>query len=120
MSKGDQEFHWTEGMKYAVEGIKSLFLLNGAASLAVMSFVGHTDIVTQNLVHAMGLFTIGALVASISYLFAYLTQLEYGNGNTSLAWTYHKLTYLVIGGSVFLFISGVFFAMTGFSSNLAH
>ena len=35
-----QEWHWEQGTKYAVEGIKTTLLLNGAAAIALMTFCG--------------------------------------------------------------------------------
>ncbi len=79
MLSDDQRFHWAEGMKHASEGIRSFFYLNGAASIAALTFIGHTGTVTPNLIWAMVLFASGALAASFSHAFACLTQLQYGN-----------------------------------------
>ncbi len=35
------KFHWAEGMRYANEGIKLLFLLNGAATISILTFVAN-------------------------------------------------------------------------------
>lgn len=32
------EWHWEQGTKYAVEGIKTALLLNGAAAISLMTF----------------------------------------------------------------------------------
>ena len=38
----ETRFHWSEGMKYVSEGVKALFLLNGAATISILTFVGNT------------------------------------------------------------------------------
>ena len=35
----ETKFHWAEGMKYALEGIKAIFVLNGAATVSILTFV---------------------------------------------------------------------------------
>ena len=37
----DQEWHWGEGTKYAIEGMKALLLLNGGAAIALLTFIGN-------------------------------------------------------------------------------
>jgi hypothetical protein len=34
----DQQWHWGEGTKYAIEGMKALLLLNGGAAIALLTF----------------------------------------------------------------------------------
>ena len=64
-----------EGMKFSAEDIKFSFNLNGAASVAVLTFPRHTGTVTANLVGA----SLGALAVTFCYEFAYKTELQYGN-----------------------------------------
>lgn len=33
--------HWAEGMKFALEGVKLLSILNGAASVSLLTFIGN-------------------------------------------------------------------------------
>lgn len=75
----ETKFHWVEGMKYALEGIKTSFLLNGAATVSVLTFIGNSKISSNLLVLAMGLFAFGAATGPISHFLAYITQLKYGN-----------------------------------------
>jgi hypothetical protein len=37
----DQQWHWGEGTKYAIEGMKALLLLNGGAAIALLTFIGN-------------------------------------------------------------------------------
>jgi hypothetical protein len=36
----EAKWHWAEGMKFALEAIKMLFLINGAAAVAMLTFIG--------------------------------------------------------------------------------
>ena len=36
-----QKWHWAEGNKYAIEGIKTLLLLNGGSAVALLAFIGN-------------------------------------------------------------------------------
>jgi hypothetical protein len=38
MEDEKSHWHWEQGTKYAVEGIKTTLLLNGAAAIALMTF----------------------------------------------------------------------------------
>jgi hypothetical protein len=72
------EWHWEQGTKFAVEGIKTSLLLNGAAAIALMTFANaHTISVTVRF--GILLFAVGAMFSAIAFLAAYFTQLEYGN-----------------------------------------
>ncbi len=39
MADDETKWHWSEGMKYALEGIKTLFILNGAAAISILTFI---------------------------------------------------------------------------------
>ena len=49
----ETKFQWAEGMKYALEGIKAIFVLNGAATVSILTFVGNTKTKSDFLVYAM-------------------------------------------------------------------
>jgi hypothetical protein len=115
MDEGEEtKFHWSEGMKYAADGIKSFFFLNGAAAISILTFVGnttHSDTESRYLAWGLLFYAVGAVMASSAYMFAYLTELNYGNRNEKGAGLFHKATYAVI------FFSFVFFAIgTGLAS----
>ncbi len=115
----ETKFHWAEGMKYVLEGIKAIFVLNGAATVSILTFIGNTKTKSDFLVYAMVCFAIGALTGPISFLFAYLTQLNYGNASrTAGKWesgqSFHKGTYLAVGCGMLLFIGGIVLASCGF------
>jgi len=48
------------------------------------------------------------------FLFAYLTQLEYGKQDDNKAWRFHKLTYGFVALSAILFLAGVLLAGCSF------
>lgn len=73
------EWHWEQGGKFAVEGIKTSLLLNGAAGIALMSF-GTAHGLSPKLIWTVVPFAVGAVLSALAFLFAYLTQLMYGNG----------------------------------------
>ena len=64
----ETKFHWAEGMKYVVEGIKALFILNGAATVSILTFVGNTKSKSELLVYAMICFAVGAATGPIAFL----------------------------------------------------
>lgn len=74
----NSEWHWEQGIKYAVEAIKTTLLLNGAAAIALMTFAG-THSITGGVKLAIFLFACGAMVSAVAFLAAYMTQLQYGN-----------------------------------------
>lgn len=105
-------------MKFVAEGIKGIFLLNGAATIAVLSFVGNTQLNSRFLVFAMIVYSLGAMIGPVSFLFAYLTQLRYGNGQFDAAWTMHKWTYLFVGLGIILFVIATALAACGILNGL--
>ena len=109
------EWHWAEGTKYAIEGIKTLLLLNGGAAIALMTFLGHSNVVAINMATAgrsLVLFAFGALLAAFDFLFAYLSQLHYGNKNDRIAMRWHFVVYVVFFTSAGCFLYGILQART--------
>lgn len=115
----ETKFHWVEGMKYALEGIKTSFLLNGAATVSVLTFIGNSENSSNLLVIAMGLFALGAVTGPISYWLAYITQLKYGNAAMDVSnpvndWAQatkmHNRVYISVALGIGLFFVGVLIA----------
>lgn len=123
MSSSDEaKWHWAEGMKYALEGIKLLFVLNGAAAVSILTFVGNAKAGSNLLVSAMLCFAFGAATTVVVMLFAYFTQLNYGNASLDqsaaqplweAAVRKHNRAYLFIGLSLLCFLVGVCLAAGG-------
>jgi hypothetical protein len=75
----DAKWHWGEGTEYAIEGDKSILILNGAASVSVLTFIGNMKLHPDYLIYAMISFAVGALFSVLIFVFAYAAQLSYGN-----------------------------------------
>ncbi len=78
-----QEWHWEQGAKFAVEGIKTTLLLNGAAAIALMTFATNAQKFSSLLISPLLSFVAGASLSAFAFLAAYMAQLEYGNGEQS-------------------------------------
>jgi hypothetical protein len=116
--------HWDAGHKYATEGIKVLWTLNGGGAVALLTFIGHsTDLRTKTLAAAILVFGIGALMAALDFLVAYETQLNYGNrdmpGNqdaTNSGWwaaLLHRVAVAIFVVSALCFTAGLVLACSG-------
>ncbi len=122
-SAGDRaKWHWAEGMKFALEGVKLLFLLNGAASISILTFIGHMRNNAGLLVGALIAFSLGAASVVPAMIFAYLTQLHYGNaehatpynvGTWRTAVKLHYWAYAFMGLGLLCFLAGVVLASCG-------
>jgi small-conductance mechanosensitive channel len=109
------EWHWEQGAKFAIEGIKTSLLLNGAAAIALLTFA-NTRAVAGGVKWAIFLFALGAMVSVIAFLAAYKTQLAYGNAEVpgsadknriwknGRAWNSAAIALVVI--SVLVFVIG--------------
>jgi hypothetical protein len=116
-------WHWAEGIKFALEGVKLLFVLNGAASVSVLTFIGNVRAGRSGLlVGALVAFAFGAASTIPAMLLAYLTQLQYGNaslGNASNlniwkdAVKFHHWAYFFMALGLVCFMTGVAFAAFG-------
>jgi hypothetical protein len=106
-------WHWGEGMKYALEGFKTILILNGAASVSILTFIGNMKVHSKPLVYSMVCFACGAASAALTFLFAYLTQLHYGNSDHQSALKWHYSTYACTLLGLLLFLLGVLFAAYG-------
>ena len=119
------KWHWAEGMKYAVEAIKAQFILNGAAAVSMLTFIGNAKMQSISLISAMFCFALGASVAVFTQWMAYLTQLHYGNSfqypssdavrqdKWAVAVRWHYVTYFCAGFGLFLFSAGIGCAAIG-------
>jgi len=117
MNDNDSKWHWEQGNQYAIEAIKTLLWLNGAAALALLTFEGNkvkagsaAAKVAQLVGNSILSFGIGALCAALGFMFAYLTQLQYGNDKWHIASTVHRLTYGVLVLCILAFLVGLYCA----------
>jgi hypothetical protein len=80
-SDNQANWHWAEGIRFALEGLKLLFVLNGAASVSILTFIGNVRIGSGLLVGGLVAFAFGAASTIPAMFLAYLTQLHYGNAS---------------------------------------
>ena len=125
MSDTSSKWHWGEGIKYALEGLKLLFMINGASAVSILTFVGTTKICSRILVCSLISFALGAASGIPSMMLAYFTQLYYGNAENNVqgseqqkvtmktAYKFHNATYWCTGFGILLFLTGVGFAAWG-------
>jgi hypothetical protein len=121
-SVDEAKWHWAEGMKFALEGVKLLFILNGAASVSILTFIGNMRVSSSQLIWALLSFSFGAATTVPAMVFAYLTQLQYGNASQDeihgyLLWQKagkrHYAAYAFILLGILCFLIGAIFAACG-------
>jgi hypothetical protein len=104
-------WHWSEGNKYVIEGGKSLFWVNGAAAIGMLTFLGNAkEPITIGLRVALALFSFGSMFAVALFMTAYMAQLSYGKEDLPRAERWHNGSYISAGVSAALFAVGVIIA----------
>ena len=100
--------------EYVSGGLKALLLINGAAGIAILAFLGNiveTEYARwiKGLAWGLVFFSIGDFLSTISWLFAYISQTYYneaaGNDkiiNNGTFWRNITIVAVVISGIVFL------------------
>ena len=122
--KEEAKFHLAEGIKLAIEAIKMLFFLNGAATISVITFIGNLKQMSEDLIFAMQLFAIGAAMSPVALVLGYMSQLYFGTvqpafdpkQNLLVARLVHYSIYCAMIGAWCLFLAGARYAAIGFSS----
>jgi hypothetical protein len=121
-SADEAKWHWAEGIKFALEGFKLLFILNGAASISILTFIGNLKVNSSHLIWALISFSFGAASTIPAMIFAYLTQLQYGNASLEGIHSYqqwqkagkkHYAAYIFIALGILCFLIGVILAACG-------
>ncbi len=117
MENDERHAHWTAGHKYAIEGAKTLLLINGGGAIALLAFVGNqigavpkAEEFSSAIGCSLFLLGVGALSSAIIFTCAYLTQLQYGNNNHNRASHWHWAAYAAAAISMACFLSGLWFA----------
>jgi hypothetical protein len=116
MAPDEQQWHWQEGNKYALECMKALLLLNGGGALALLTFFGNrgkmlTNVSAEAIGIALTSFGVGTIGSVSVFILAYLTQLHYGNlGFTGSGRVWHYGTYMGVLTALGGFIGGIWFA----------
>lgn len=109
----EQRYHWAEGNKYALEAMKALLWLNGGSAAALLTLFGGTRprLVTPYFGFAILSFAVGAACSVILFVWAYATQLHYGNkGITKTGQWIHSGAYVVLLGALGGFLYGLWCA----------
>jgi hypothetical protein len=109
----EQLYHWSEGNKYALEAMKALLWLNGGSAAALLTLFGgaRPRLVTPDFGRSILSFAVGAALSVILFVWAYATQLHYGNkGITKLGQWIHSGAYVVLLGALAGFLCGLWFA----------
>ena len=103
--------------------IRSSFLLNGGASVALLAFIGHLAAINPDKINVFAyplvLFVIGVLAMTMTSGFTYLSQWLYGSDNLkSQSWGFgFNILCIVLGISSYLFfIWGMWHAYHAFTS----
>jgi hypothetical protein len=107
----DAQWHWQEGNKYALEGIKTLVLLNGGAAVALLTFLGNKGIgqSVPSLAWTLVSFGLGTMLGASTFVCAYLAQLQYGARRHESASFWHHMGYVAVGVSMLSFLVGLYF-----------
>jgi hypothetical protein len=113
MNQEDARWHWGEGTKYGLEAIKALLIINGAAAVSILTFIGNTKAHEVLLILALVSFAFGVVTGVATHICAYLTQLVYGNLSTGRGNPYHFFTYCFALAGIFFFVAGVLLAAVG-------
>lgn len=109
----EQRYHWSEGNKYALEAMKSLLWLNGGSAAALLTLFGGTRPrqITSYFGYSITSFAVGAAFSVGLFVWAYATQLHYGNkGITKTGQWIHRGVYIVLVGALGGFLCGLGFA----------
>lgn len=113
--------------EYASGGLKALLLLNGAAGIAILAFLGNIlgtefERWIRGIAWGLVFFSIGAFFSTISWLFAYISQTYYNetNGNDKMIkngtiWRNATVGAVVVSGIAFL-VGGylIFYVITSY------
>jgi hypothetical protein len=116
MEPDQQQWHWQEGNKYALECMKALLWPNGGAPIALLTFIANrgarlTPEGIEALSRSLIFFAIGVLGSVVLFAMAYFTQLYFGNeGFTPKARRFHWFTYIPLALAFAGFCVGMWFA----------
>jgi hypothetical protein len=109
---------------FAQAALKTSLLINGAAAIALLTFIGNiwtktqTPEVAYSLSSALVLFCVGALGAAVSTVTTYVTQYCYERPYQRTAITFHIVTLILVTSSYVLFGFGVFKSYAAFVTHL--
>ena len=75
----EAHFHWSEGNKFALEALKSIFILNSSIAAALIAFTATTKAFLWCFVAAACIFFVAAILAVVLLTMGYYVNLRQGN-----------------------------------------
>ncbi|CAG0950818.1 hypothetical protein RHDC4_00065 [Rhodocyclaceae bacterium] len=110
---------------FAQVALKTSLLVNGAASIALLTFIGNiwtktqTAAVAKALSSSLALFAVGALAAALATVTTYITQWCYERPYRKSAVAFHIATVVLVLGSYAFFGYGIVASYGAFITHLA-
>ncbi len=107
---------------YAGQVVQALLLLNGAAALAMLTFIGNFSkdanlrSVLLGLSNPLAFFADGAALAVLTAIFAYLSQVSWADGSSLWGATLRLFAMVLALGSLLMFVGGISEASAVFAS----
>jgi len=95
-------------IQLAVSLLKTIMLLNGAAAVAILSFIGNykNELNVQFIKLSLLVYVLGVLLSACAYGLAYLSQYHYTYSPDKVGDSYRRKTMIVVLGSMLYFIVG--------------
>ncbi len=110
---------------FAQAALKTSLLSNGAATIALLTFIGNiwtrtqTAEVAKALTFSLAMFAIGTLLAAMATATTYVTQWSYGSCHQKLAIAFHVLSVVLVIASYVLFGFSVYESYGAFLVHLS-
>ena len=107
---------------YAGQVVQALLLLNGAAALAMLTFIGNLSkdssfrSLLLGLSNPLSFFSLGAALAVLTAIFAYLSQASWADGSSLWGNTLRLFAMVLALGSLLMFAGGISQADAVFAS----
>lgn len=109
-------------IRYGEAALKSAILINGGASIAILTFItqiwSKTPNIISSLLFSLIMFVLGTLSSSLASGMAYLTQLHHLNENNPGFKKMRKITIALVVLSYVLFTVGVFYTFYVLKCNI--
>ena len=74
-----RRFHLGKAIDFALEGLRSAILINGAAAIALLTFASNKVPISTALRPSLWAFGFGVLISTIAMLIAYIAQLLFAD-----------------------------------------
>lgn len=106
--QGNRNESFKATVQLAISLLKTIMLLNGAAAVAILSFIGNykSKLNIEYITNALLIYVVGVLLSAIAYGLSYLAQYHYTYSPVSVGDTYRRIVIIVVIGSMLYFMSG--------------